>query len=173
MCYPYTKKVVVSKVFTGRKVWLLFKRAELTSEGPKRPRAEMAKCWNVRRPKWHRAETSGNPSEYIPWYQEIDFLISRNDFLISRIWFFWYQEMCIISWYQVIEFLISRYAFFDIKKSISWYQEIFIISCYEEIEFFNDLISRNRILCIKKCWINSKTAPHTYWDRSKTDRRTN
>ena len=139
----------------------------------------------------------------ISWYQEFDFLISRNNthFLISKHRIpdikksmFWYQEMCIISRYQEIEFLISRIqmiswyqGFLDIKKYNSWYkefdflyQEIWTNSWYQEIEF---LISRNQILdikkliswyqkiflniknsflAIKKCWINSKTAPHTY-----------
>ena len=58
----------------------------------------------------------------ISWYQEMDFLISRNDFLISGIRFFLYQEMCIISWYQEIEFLISRNAFLDIRMYFSIYR---------------------------------------------------
>ena len=81
-----------------------------------------------------------------------------------------------ISSYQEFHFFISRIpflhikktvpqnTFLDIEKSISWYKKM--ISWYQEFDFlisrnvFYLLISRNRILDIKKCWINSKTAPH-------------
>ena len=102
------------------------------------------------------------------------FLISRNIFLKSIIRFLdikkLYQEIIQISWYQKIEFLISRNVFWgavslfikyflisriwflDTKKWNSWYQEFdFLLS--RNIDYF--LRSRNRILDIKKCWINS------------------
>ena len=81
------------------------------------------------------------------WYQEFDFLISRNDkyFLISRIRF---PDIKNSNWYQENEFLISKNAYLNIKNSTSWYQEIIHISWYQKIEF---LISRNRFLDIKKC----------------------
>ena len=76
-------------------------------------------------------------------YQEFDFLISRNEFLISRKYLFfhdikksnsWYQEFDFlisknISWYQEFEFLILRKRILGLKKSHFWYQEIhFLIS---------------------------------------------
>ena len=66
-----------------------------------------------------------------------EFLISKNDFLISRIRFF-----DIKKWF----FDIKKW-FFDIKKSKSWYQEMTCISWYQKFDF---LISKNRILDIKK-----------------------
>ena len=106
---------------------------------------------------------------FISWYQELYFLISRNDFLISRNQIFDIKKNVInsktapqntfldikksISWYQEFDFLISRNVYYflisrhrilDIKKCISWYQEMYF------------LISRNRILDIKKCRINRK-----------------
>ena len=67
----------------------------------------------------------------IYWYQEIDFLISRNDFLISKIRFLDIKK-CVLffdikksnSWYKEKYFLISGNVFLDIKKSNSWYQEL-------------------------------------------------
>ena len=59
-----------------------------------------------------------------------------------------------ISWYQEFDCLISRNGYyFYIKKSNSWYQKM---------HFF---ISGNVFLDIKKCWINIKTAPHTFWPK--------
>ena len=63
------------------------------------------------------------------WYQEIFcsiekyFLISRNRFLDIKKWLLDIKNSN--SWYQKIEFLISKNAYLDIKKSIYWYQEIF------------------------------------------------
>ena len=67
----------------------------------------------------------------ISWYQEFDFLISRNTFPDIK--------KC-ISWYQEFDFLISRNNthFLISKKSNSWYQET--ISWYQEFDF---LISSN------------------------------
>ena len=96
----------------------------------------------------------------ISWYQEIDFLISRNKthilisrnqisdiknqklhFLISRKIF-----GAVVS-LLIKYFLISRDGILDIKKWNPWYQEFdFLIS--RNINYF--LISRNGILDIKK-----------------------
>ena len=78
----------------------------------------------------------------ISWYQEFDFLISRNEFLISRN-IFWYEEIFFdiknsISWYQKMH----------IKKSNSWYQKLHFLISRNRTHF---LISRNRFLDIKKC----------------------
>ena len=68
--------------------------------------------------------------EFISWYQEIQFLISRNEmhFLISRNWFLDINNS--ISWYQEIDFLILIIRFLDIKKSISWCQEMYSESLF-------------------------------------------
>ena len=128
----------------------------------------------------------------ISWYQEVEFLILRYAFFDIKNSFSWYQFEFLISgnrildikkylsflditksnsWYQKIEFLISRIL--DIKNSISWYQEIeFLISKtswyqkYFLISRIYFLIPRNRILDIKKCWIDSQTAPHTCFSRN-------
>ena len=107
----------------------------------------------------------------ISWYQEFEFLVSRNInfFLISRNIFLDIKNS--ISWYQEIHFLISRniildikkwHFFLDIKISISWYQEFksndFLIL---GIRFF-DIKKCVLFLDIKKCWINSKTVPHIW-----------
>ena len=135
----------------------------------------------------------------------MDFLISKNKFhfLISRIKFFdikkWIlyirNQILDIKKYRINSKTVPQNTFIDIKKSISWYQkmiswyqecdfwyqEMCIISWYQEIDFLISrnrildirkciswyqemyfLISRNRILDIKKCWINSKTAPYTF-----------
>ena len=69
-----------------------------------------------------------------PWYQEIEFLISRNRFLDIQNSISWYQEIINISWYQEFNFKNSRIsrildiknrildtknAYLDIKNSIS------------------------------------------------------
>ena len=54
-----------------------------------------------------------------------------------------------ISWYQEFDFLISRNAFF-ISIIFFWISR-------------NIFLSRNRILVIKKCYINSKTTPYKEW----------
>ena len=74
--------------------------------------------------------------EMISWYQEFDFFLYQEMFL------FLYIKKCFY-------FFISRNRVLDIKKSISWCREMYF------------LISRNQILDIMKCWLNSKTAPHT------------
>ena len=67
----------------------------------------------------------------ISLYQEFDFLISRNNFLIPK------------------------NAFLDIKNSISWYQEFdFLISRNNT----NFSISKNRILDIKKSFLDIKNS---------------
>ena len=61
----------------------------------------------------------------ISWYQEFDFLISRNTFPDIMNLISWYQEIRHISWYQKMN-LIFWYQEFDlliIHNSISWYQE--------------------------------------------------
>ena len=92
------------------------------------------------------------------WYEEMEFLISRNRFFFNI-------KKCVLFLdisrnvyyfliYQETEFLISRDAIFisrirflDIKNSNFWYQEMeFLIS--RNIYYF--LVSINRILDIKK-----------------------
>ena len=108
----------------------------------------------------------------ISWYQEFDFLISRNHFLISRNiildikkWnlFLDIKKSEFLISRNIHNFLLSRIVFLDIKNFISWYQEIdFLISknisWYQKI--FLDI--KNSFLDIKKCLINSKTAPHNW-----------
>ena len=65
--------------------------------------------------------------------------------------------------YQKIDFLIWKNWFFDIKKLIFWYQKL--IFWYQKI--FSDikkyfLISKNRFFDIKKHWINSHFAFHSF-----------
>ena len=76
-------------------------------------------------------------------YQKIDFLISKNHFLISRIRICDIKKM--ISWYQEIEFLISE------NKDDFLYQKFdFLISK----NLF--LMSRNRIFDIRKSFSDVK-----------------
>ena len=86
------------------------------------------------------------------WYQEIEFLISRNRILDIKKSNSWYQEIE-YSWYQKI--------FLDIKRYFLISRIHFLIS---RIHFLISRIyflrSRIRILDIQKCWINSRTVPH-------------
>ena len=65
---------------------------------------------------------------FISWYQEIYFLISRNEFLISR------NQIFDIKKYSINSKTAPQNTFLDIKKSISWYHEI--ISWYQEFDFW-------------------------------------
>ena len=93
------------------------------------------------------------------------FLISRNRILDIKKYLLFLDIKKSISWYQEIDFLISRILFLDIKKTISWYQKIFLdIKKKILISRIHFLISRNRIVDIKKCWINSKTVSHSNYE---------
>ena len=95
------------------------------------------------------------------WYQIFYFLISENDFLISRIWIFDIKKSTLFS---------------DIKNSFTWYQEI--LFRYQKFELLiseNDLLISRIVFWYKKNWIfyikksfsdirkylkNIKAAPH-------------
>ena len=84
----------------------------------------------------------------ISWYQEIEFLISRNQILDIKNHISWFLEVFLVSRNNEY-FLVSRIRFLDIKKWIdikksnSWYQEFNFLKSRKN-EYL--LISRNRIL---------------------------
>ena len=138
-------------LFRGKHVWdavLLFIQHFLIS----RIRFLGIKKWILDIKKYFWYQEVFDIKNSIFWYQEFDFLISRNNkyFLISRIRF---PDIKNSNWYQENEFLISKNAYLNIKNSTSWYQEIIHISWYQKIEF---LISRNRFLDIKKCILSNR-----------------
>ena len=109
------------------------------------------------------------------WYQIFYFLISENDFLISRNPIFDIKKSTLlsgiknsISWYQEIVFLISQIRILDIRK---WFFEIkkpfFDINNYFLISIINYWYQKFELLIQEKSFSNNrkylkniKTAPH-------------
>ena len=94
-------------------------------------------------------------SRNIFWYQEFHFLISRNNkyLFVSRIHFLIsINRILDINNYKLFLDIKKLNSFLDIKNSISWYQEI--------IHIF--LTSKNRIPDIKKPFLDIKKSISWY-----------